>query len=290
MTKDSYLVSQEREEWETIIKKAVWLEKSERDILTEIFDSFYVNPLGRDQKIKLALLLCSILYAEKTFRINGRKFSLIIEKFLTKLRLHKYFCSTLGIWNFNVCHAHAFGYSKKKFKQLLEDKKHSTHIVMRYLIENVGLHKSPEYILAEYNHNIMATSVAALQRTLNLFVQKEDYLEEDGLLGSRTCQVFKKYADKFPGFFSLEQLDEPMVLKTLEYFSQDYGCRVEPFVPKVVFKRDMHYFLYLLKRGLKNYSELGKLTHIFKHHIDVPAYVEWGMTAYTLLKGNENAG
>ncbi len=131
----------------------------------------------------------------------------------------------------------------------------------------------------------MATSVAALQRTLNLFVQKE-YLEEDGLIGSRTCQILNKYADKLPSFFSREQLDESMILKTLDFFAQHYGYKVKPFVPQVVFKRDAHYCYYLLKKGLKNCSEWRKLTHIFKHHIDVPAYVEWGMTAYIFLKQN----
>ncbi len=38
MTKDICLVSEDRKEWEAIIKRAVWLEKQEEDILIEIFE------------------------------------------------------------------------------------------------------------------------------------------------------------------------------------------------------------------------------------------------------------
>lgn len=232
--------------WDSILNKASWLSLKEREALRH-------NEI-KDESQKLIRILCSLLFAEKVFRTRCKKFSLFLET------LFPYFSSTIGIWNFHLMHAESFGYKKKEFRSLLLDEMRSTEIVIRFLRERIGLHKDPEHIFAEYNHAPNATVVAALQRALN---NEGEELLEDGLLGPQTLSALqKKFADVSEAFSSNQ---------------------IQPFVPQVVVKRDVKYALGRLKRAFLDPQEITKLPLIFHHHIDVPAYVTWGMSAFNSL-------
>jgi hypothetical protein len=261
--------------------KAFWLTDHERSALVASQHIPYVRCLSKEDKNKLIRLLCSLLYAEQCFKTQRKKTSIVIEKILKKLHLHHHLCATFGLWNFNVCHSTKFGYERKEFKKMLLDEMTATAIVIRHIVEHLGLHKCPQLIFAEFNHNPMATAVAALQRSINII--EGSRLLEDGLIGPETLHALISMQDRLPKFFNLEKIEEAMILKTLAFFSSEYGVRVEPFVPQVIVKRDLRYAGLLIEKCFKNFSELRKLPQFFHNNIHVPAYVEWGMLAFNLL-------
>lgn len=271
---------------EDLIERAFWLTVKEKKMIAAAMNFSYVKNLAEDDRTNLLPLLCSIFYAEKKLRSNGKKISWWIENTIKKLHLQKIFCATLGPWNFHVCHARRFGYSNWEFKKILEDEKLSTDIVIHHLVEDLGLKKSPDLIFAEYNLHPMATSVAALQRACNFFLQRRgegDAIEEDGLIGPHSRNALKMCARFLPDYFCLDALNEKMILKTLEYFAKEHAVFVKPFVPQVIIMRDGKFLLDLLAKAMKNFSQLRKVPRILMRHIDVPTYVRRGMAAMEYL-------
>lgn len=182
-----------------MLDRAYWLKGHQKETLLETKKSAYFLALSPQKRRFLLLLLLSILYGEDLLIRNGKKTTQILEKCLDGLKIRKFVCTTLGMWNFHICHAERFGYSKKEFRALLEDPSIATEIVIRHFVEDIGLEKPPELIFAEYNHNIMATSVAALQKALNACSSTR--VLEDGLTVPAPCALLNRAHPICPIFF-----------------------------------------------------------------------------------------
>lgn len=258
-----------------LLDKAVWLTDRKKNALKIAHKWGSVRELSHAELNKLVHVLCSIQYAELTCPTR------FVEKLLLKTPMHSFLCSTLGIWNMSTCHATLFGFQKSVFKKLLQDDESSTKLVVRYLVDHIGLQKKPEHIMAEYNLNQMAPHVAALQKCLNFLSGPS--IEEDGLIGPQTLKKLRVLSQKLPDFLIPEWIDEPMIDKTLAFCAKKYGHQVEPFIPHVKVKRGLPYAINLLKKCIRNPLELRKFPHTFKNNIDVPKYVAWGMKAFNHL-------
>lgn len=258
---------------------------SQKEALDHAKKSSYFLSLASEDQRTLFLILLSVLYGERCLVHNGKKYVRRIENCLEKLKIKRFVCSTLGIWNFNACHAQRFGYKEKEFRAILEQPQMATEIVMRHFVEDIGLKKTPELIFAEYNHNIMATSVAALQKALN--VLSSSRLLEDGLIGPGTVRALEICSDYLPDFFSLDRINEEMVLHTLDHLEAVHGICFKPCVPEVVIKKDLRFIGSVLIQSLKDFRKIKRLRAFFERDIDIPRYVKDCMRAFTLLTQEE---
>lgn len=257
---------------------ANWLDAEEKTIIDDVLQAPYLQGLMLEQKVKLKALLYSILYAEKKLDERKRKVTLFCEKILHFFFLTPYFCKTLGIWGINICHAERFQFSVRHFKKILFDKTISTKIVIRHILEDIKLSKDPALIFAEYNLRTAATTVAAFQKLLN-FLQGKKEIDEDGILGSKTFEAFKKCSPYFPSFFCYEKIDEEMILKALQYFNYQFLTNIYPFVPQVKVKKDIRFFFSVIF----NPKKWKKISKVFANHIDVVGYVHDALEAYEKL-------
>jgi hypothetical protein len=238
-----------------------------------------------EKRLKLLGLICAIPYAEEQSRLQGKRYLVRIEEMLKKWGLHSLFCRSFGSWNFHVCHAQRFGYTTRAFKKILQHEEKAVDFVIELLLTDIGLHKLTEHILAEYNHNVMATTVVALQRALNQLMQKYhrgEVVKEDGLIGEQTAEVLE-LSNKIlrPPLCFRNESDIDVALDRLD---REEGIRVLPFIPQVQIKKDFSFIKEVLKKSMKNPAHLKKLPHVFQHHIDVPLYVQLGMDAYQFLQ------
>ncbi len=254
-----------------IINKAFWLSESEKECLIKALHSPSVSALSPIEKNTLVLALCCIYYAERNLKSQGRRIPLILERILKKLRLHRYFCLTFGVWNVHICHAARFGYTVEKFKTILEDFALASEIVIRFIIEDIGLYKPLECILGEYVSGSTTSSIAGLQSACNFLKEKhgsQDFLVEDGIIGPKTEEALKEQALFFPSFFCKEDLSDEMIRKTLAFFADKYQIPAGPAIPQIIYKKRVS----------------SSFKRFFKRYPDVPKYVNWGMEAYHYLQ------
>lgn len=261
------------------VEKWDWISIDQQLAIEEILKH---NKLGLSQVEigKLHPLLLSILYAEDQKRKQGKKLSRWIENLLSFLGLSSFFCSTLGPWNLHLCHAKRFGYSKRGFARAVKGFPLATQFVVTHLIEDIGLDKSPERILAEYNHNVCATSVAALQKGLNTLLHLD--LPEDGLVGPNTRDAILQNPHLFPPDFSMDPLDELHLSRALSHFERKFGINCCPFIPERIVRKDWQY---VFQKPLSFHRWKG----FFEQDIDVRAYVKTGMSFYTLIYRGESS-
>jgi len=255
------------------VEGAYWLSRKEQQMVRDAIKGKYFQTLPNDQQLLLLPLLLAILYTEKELTKNGKQRTRYLESLLERLKLERFFCSTLSVWNVHLSHHERFDLSKKEFRSTLQDPVKAAHIVMVHLVEDIGLNKAPELIFAEYNHNVLCTSLVALQKALNRLTQEENRIEEDGLTGPSFEQLVKSCSSHLPAFFSLERLDEEMILQTVRYLNEKEGFSLEPAVPERVIKKD---FKFLMKSK--------RLASFFERDINVPLYVEYGMKAFDHLQ------
>ncbi len=260
--------------WDRVLERADWLSSQERELFVAARPLPLLESLEEKRRGKLAAVLCSILYAERASRAQGRRLTAVLEALANQLHLTRWCSETLGPWQLHLCHAPLFGETEERFHHQLLDKKSATRIAIDHVTHHIGLHKEPPIILAEYHHNLMACSVAALQHLLNMRHPQQP-LREDGLLGPETREALLVYTTL--------PLNEARVLSLVEQLSCELQCTIPPFVPQVVIRRDATYCWDLWKRVLTGRG--GQLSNLFRNHIDVPGYVAWGMSAYEKLGG-----
>lgn len=268
-----------------VVQRAFWLTEEQKEIIAQSMNHPKLQTLTIGQKDKLQALLCCIPYAEHQVRRRGKTWIRNLEKVLAMLGIKRLFCRSLGTWNMHVCHAQRFGYAPQKFKAALENDQLAVEFVIGLILDEIGLAKPASHILAEYNHNIHATTVAALQRGLNGLLSKNAVplkIEEDGLIGVQTWQaldVCRKYTN-----LSLSlPLSEKEMLEFLGQLASSEGIEVTPFIPQVQIRMDRHFVKQVLTQSINNPRALKKIWHVLQDHINVPLYVDLGMEAYTYI-------
>jgi hypothetical protein len=273
-------------DFEKIIQRAFWLKHQQKKIIVDATAHPKIRHFLKNDQIKLLGLICSIPYAEKKNQFHGKPFLTAVENTLERMHLKKFFCRSLGTWNFHICHAQKFGYTPRKFKEILQSDHLAIEFVIDLLVKDIGLSKPPDHIFAEYNHNIMATTVAAMQRALNILLKKHGfsmYLVEDGLIGEQTLKALKLCEKLINTSMSLNTFTEEEIHNFLDQIAEKEGLRVHPFIPPVQIKMDFSFVKKVLHQSLHRPSQLKKLCLVFNNHINVPLYVNFGMQAYEHL-------
>ncbi len=260
-------------------KKKPQLQEREKKVLAEKLNSPYVKKLSEWDQNRLKRILPCLFWAEKQLKEQGKKFTLYIEKLLSLLKLDTYIFRTVGPWNFNKIHAQRFAYTPKEFVRKLKNFDASTEIVIRHICEDIGLHKDPDLIFAEYNAGIFCTKIAGLQSFLNPFFLKEgkEPLFEDGIWGEETQKAVKKY---LPDVFTplIQDKTFPQQLETL--FAKDLKRHGIQIILKVPQLRKKTPWKMIFKPPLPNQTRLKILLDFLRRDVDIPAYVERGMKAY----------
>ena len=263
----------------SLIERAYWLTPSQQDIILKTIDN---HQLDSEHSEKLLGILSSIPFAERQIRLKGKAYLNQIEAFLSLLKIKHRICSSLGSWNFNVCHAARFGYDKRSFSNLLIDDIQAARFVSVFIIEDIGLDKPISHIFAEYNLNLAATALAALQKAYNIFARREALLI-DGLLGEDTLKAYAELSHILNLPLNLTEKGTLLLLKKME---ESLGIAVKPFIPTVKIKMDFNFLKKCLLTGCKSPKELLKISHVLNNHIDVPLYVEEAMSAYQHVIGS----
>ena len=271
---------------ETMVCRAFWLTRQQQKIIEDSMAQPTIQGMPKKDQIKLLGVLCSIPYAEAMIRRHGKFFLTKMEKILERVYLKKLFCRTFGTWNFHICHAKKFEYSQNEFKEILQNDSHGINFVIEFIVKDIGLCKPANHIFAEYQHNVMATTVVAMQRTLNFIMKKYDIffsVDEDGLIGDHTLKALKLCEKKLQISFSIKTFSEKEIHSFLDQITKREGIEVRPFIPQLRIKMNFSYVKKILSKSLSQPSQLKKLRLIFYNHIDVPLYVSHGMQAYLYL-------
>ncbi|MBS0650360.1 MAG: hypothetical protein JSR93_04290 [Verrucomicrobia bacterium] len=271
---------------ETLLQKAHWLNKREKKGILEAFAALDSNGLSMDEKSKLFRLVCSIPYAEMGVRSHGKLYIVIIEKCLQWLGIRFLFRRSVGAWNVHLCHAGRFGFEPKEFRKLLTDDARAVGIVIALIVEDIQIRKPAHHIFAEYNHNVMATTVAALQKAINILMQKNELcfrVEEDGLIGEQTRKAIAEANRLLQNPLPLKSFSESEIHSALKLLAVEEKIQVCPFVPQVQIRMDFGFLKKILFQSLREPAMLKKLPIVFHNHIDVPLYVSLGMKAYQQL-------
>ncbi|MBS0653125.1 MAG: hypothetical protein JSR39_06290 [Verrucomicrobia bacterium] len=271
---------------ETLLESAFWLKEPEKKSILQAFAALDDKRLSEEERTKLFRLVCCIPYAEKGMRSHGKAYLAAIEKWLQWLGMHGLFRRSIGAWNVNLCHAGRFGYNSKEFKKLLLNDTKAIGIVIGLILEDIRLSKPVDHIFAEYNHNVMATTVAALQRAINILMKKHNHsflVEEDGLIGKQTLMAIAHANRLLRRPLALKTFSEFEIYAALERLAEEEGIRVYPFVPQVQIRMDLSFLKKILLQSFRSPTVLKKLPLVFYDHIDVPLYVSLGMDAYQQL-------
>lgn len=273
-------------EVEKIILNAFWLSEGQKRIIADAMSDPKLHNFSRMEILKLAGVLCAIPYGEDKLRIHGKHFLNKIEKILKRLHLIRVFCKSLGTWNLHTQHAKRFGYSVRKFSKLLQNDRMGIWFVIDLIKKDIGLGKPIDYIFAEYNQGIMATTVAALQRALNLLMKKYHFpfvIEEDGCIGEQTLAAIRKSNQFLLTPLKMQSFHESDILATLDRLNKEEGIGVLPFVPALQKRMDSRFLIRIIYKSLRRPLLLKKLPLVFHNHINVPLYVDSAMHAYQLV-------
>lgn len=271
---------------ENLIRRAYWLTDGQRQIFAEAMTDTRLLGLSESDRFKLAGLVCSTPYAEQAFYVHGKPLLGKIKRLLIRLRLNTFFCRSIGTWNINVCHAERFGYSSDEFKRLLQNDDKAVRIVIDLILNHIGLEKPLDHIFGEYNINIMATTIAALQRAMNILMKKYGQpitIQENGHITEKTRAAVELSNQLLKRPLGITSWNELNICSALDRLAEEEGIRVAPFVPGIHFRMDFGFVKKILKKSLRKPSALKKLLMVFHNHINVPLYVRLGMDAYAYL-------
>lgn len=219
-----------------------------------------LSPFSLSDQLKLLTLICAIPYAEEKIRTHGKSYLNSIERFLSLIKLKNRLCQTLGTFCFGVEHHKRFNKTKSAFRKLLQDDARALPYIMEYILYDLGIHKPPEHLFAEYNLHSQATLIAALQKALNCCIDCQ--LLEDGLFGRKTEKALQGCGEKLGVTLQLKTQSEEEIENVLQILKTHMNIHVEPFVPSLVIKFGWYRFY---------------------NHTDVPGYVKWAMEAYDHL-------
>lgn len=263
-----------------------WLSRTQLTIIASTMTLPKIQALSMKDQLKLLRLLCSIPYAEEMMRLEGKPMLKNIENTLDQLGVKNWVGRTFGTWNLHVCHAKRFGYTQKQFKKLLQNDQNGIVFAIDFILQDIGLHKPVDHILAEYNLEIMATSVAAMQHALNCVMKKYNQslrIAEDGLIGKHTLEALQLCGQITNIPIPPNTCSEQEIHDFLHIIAMQEQIMVKPFVPQVQIKTNFRFIKEIIGRSLRQFSQLRKLRLIFYNHIDVPLYVHHGMIAYQRL-------
>ena len=237
-----------------------------------------VRTLNIAQQQKVAALLFSIAYAEKWAVRRSTWIVRCAQKIVYWVPGCSFFFRTLGTLNFNVCHAPSAEFSRRKFRKILRNDRLGIPFVIDHLIKQIGLEKPPSFILAEYQLNPLATTIAALQRGLNTWLSGIDFpsISEDGFLGKETLRVLimrqQREGIEFPNLESRDAIHA--------YLQTFGGEKIEPFIPKYKEPKNLRSVFSVLSRSVTQPRAILKVIDCFRGPIDLSTYIADGLEAY----------
>lgn len=262
---------------------ADWLTRSQKEvILREVQQHHRIQDLSEDEQTKLCLVLFSVPFAEYQIKIHGKWLTKCIKDSLLLRPFTPYLCSTLGTWNLHVLHAEKFGLAQKEFRKILLDDSKGIHYVISFVLNYIGLHKPLEYIFAEYNYREMSTTVASLQRLLNLVLAKYGYpsIKEDGIFEEETRKAADFCCSSLQITCSLDlEKGEGDIASLIDTLNGITPILVRPFLPEVKYKRDLAYAKRIIKSSIKHPANMKKLLNLFRNHIDISSYTQFALKA-----------
>ncbi len=289
-----------------VVKQASWLNDKQRDAIITAVKS--LGDLSLAHKKKLFKILVAIPYSEIHQDAHGKKMTFIISN------VWNFFKSSLGTWQLNTKHAHLFNLSKDEFKLMLNDDDDGVNLIIRFLVEQIGLDKAPEKILFEYNYGINASLICPMQKIINLIRKHAagELKDHEEILSNPHIKNFlrKKIKNKLEDLDSLEkqELTNWPILSEDGFMGEDTkkawrAClnylqieimeekedeQIRDFLKHFneafpddhyqIKNRDFRFFISNLRRG-----KIRRALSVLSNNVNAKEYVSSGMKAYNFI-------